>query len=466
MSDLRKRQRSFRSLLTVGIMAAFAAATVSTLVPAQDKPSGPVQTCVTAGCHTGIVNRRVMHGPVAQHKCEACHIELDAATHQFDIVGDPAALCTTCHPMQERTFAHEPLRQGNCTGCHDPHGSDHATMLVADPTQGLCLTCHQKEVTPTFVHGPVATGACILCHEAHSSWHAGLLTEPPRKLCLGCHSEIEPDPVLDRYQHEPMGGDCLVCHDAHASDARYHLHEPSPGLCQRCHETTATELAAPVVHGALTEEGGCLTCHAAHYAPFPALQRGEEITVCLECHDQPIATADDRVLTDMAALLSDNPDHHGPIREGTCTPCHHPHASQETQLLRQAYPPDFYAPFEPERYALCFECHVREMVQSRHGTGLTGFRDGDVNLHWLHVNREKGRTCRACHEVHASSNPFHVRDSVPFGSQGWALEIGFTRTPQGGSCAPGCHVRTTYDRGPEPEPGLEAALLESAGTRP
>jgi len=37
---------------------------------------------------------------------------------------------------------------------------------------------------------------------------------------------------------------------------------------------------------------------------------------------------------------------------------------------------------------------------------LTNFRDGARNLHFLHVNKAvRGRTCRACHEVHASKQP-------------------------------------------------------------
>ena len=80
------------------------------------------------------------------------------------------------------------------------------------------------------------------------------------------------------------------------------------------------------------------------------------------------------------------------------------------------------------------------------GDRQDGFRDGDLNLHWVHVNREKGRTCRACHEVHASSNPFHIRDSVPFGRDKWELPINYEINDTGGSCAPGCHSAQIYSR--------------------
>jgi len=70
----------------------------------------------------------------------------------------------------------------------------------------------------------------------------------------------------------------------------------------------------------------------------------------------------------------------------------------------------------------------------------TGFRNGERNLHWVHVNKKtKGRTCRTCHEVHASKRPRLVAESVPFGKRGWRLPLNFEKTETGGSCQPGCH---------------------------
>ncbi|MCP3904906.1 MAG: hypothetical protein GY715_14875 [Planctomycetes bacterium] len=448
------------------ILTCVCAAGLPELLPSQDKPTGPVESCVTAECHTGIVQRRIVHGPVAQRKCAACHVETDAAEHRFAIPGERRELCTTCHAMSHRTYLHEPVRQGNCTGCHDPHGSEHALMLVADPTRGLCLGCHHEneDASRAFVHGPVATGACILCHEAHSSWQPALLTEPPRTLCLGCHDEVRPDPRRDRHVHAPVADDCLGCHDAHASDVRHQLHEAAPGLCYRCHDAMREQIAeARLVHGAVTADGGCSTCHRPHFSALPALRSRTDAELCLDCHDKPMTAADGRRITNMRQHLDEHPDHHGPIREGSCVGCHLPHASEAPNLLRLAYPPDFYAPYDAARYTLCFECHIPAMVQSQQGTGATRFRDGDLNLHWLHVNKKKGRTCRACHEVHASKNPFHMRDAVPFGTQGWLLEIRYEKSPDGGSCTPGCHAAKSYDRTLVPETDAPG---DGAGSRP
>src|SRR5581483_6636667 len=63
----------------------------------------------------------------------------------------------------------------------------------------------------------------------------------------------------------------------------------------------------------------------------------------------------------------------------------------------------------------------------------------------VHVNKQdRGRSCYACHNTHASSHDLHVRDSVPYGN--WQMPINFNKTQSGGSCAPGCHKELHYDR--------------------
>jgi hypothetical protein len=89
-------------------------------------------------------------------------------------------------------------------------------------------------------------------------------------------------------------------------------------------------------------------------------------------------------------------------------------------------------------------CHLSKVFTTEKTTTLTDFRDGDRNLHFIHVNKKtKGRTCRACHRTHASDRPMHMADKVPFG--GWEIPINFKSLPKGGSCAPGCHKPRSYD---------------------
>lgn len=417
--------------------------------PPQDAPA---QTCA-GECHQEILSRRVMHGP-AQRDCEACHVLGDRERHTFFLINTPEELCVRCHAIPQRSHTHAPARDGACMDCHDPHGSDHPAVLVADPRRELCATCHQPaQFQGEYVHGPVVLGACVVCHEPHASAEPALLRQSERETCLSCHAEVlgetEDEQGVITHTHAALDQGCSGCHDPHASDHRFQLRELAPRLCMTCHEDQVQQTleGAKVVHGAVLQEGGCNVCHEPHRSRLPNLQRATQPKLCLDCHNRPMKTDETgAVLANMASLLEHNPDHHGPIREGSCTACHSAHSADRFRLLIDDYPPDFYAPFKVETFSLCFKCHIPDLVLKDQGRGLTQFRDGDTNLHWLHVNQEKGRTCRACHEVHASRRPAHVREAVPFGSAGWMLEINFEQTSDGGVCTPACHQTKTYER--------------------
>ena len=114
------------------------------------------------------------------------------------------------------------------------------------------------------------------------------------------------------------------------------------------------------------------------------------------------------------------------------------------KMLKHFFAEKFYNPFDPQLYSLCFECHKQDLVLDERTTVLTNFRNGDLNLHYLHVHRKKGRTCISCHEAHGGSQESQVRRSTPFGV--WDIPVGFTKTPTGGKCLASCHVTKEYDR--------------------
>jgi len=59
-------------------------------------------------------------------------------------------------------------------------------------------------------------------------------------------------------------------------------------------------------------------------------------------------------------------------------------------------------------------CHKEALVTTGKTVTITNFRNGEINLHMLHVNQNKGRTCRACHDVHASDQEDHIREEFRF----------------------------------------------------
>ncbi len=412
----------------------------------------------------------MLHVPTARRKCDACHTLVDALEHRFAPTVPLERLCASCHVQTHRTFVHEPVLSGDCTGCHDPHGSDHRFLLLDDPAKDLCYRCHPREEfgDRKHVHGPVAAGACILCHEPHSSWNPKLLVTDERKLCQTCHADVMAELELSRHTHEPvLEGRCLQCHDPHASDHSAQLRAGAPQLCFSCHEHDDIRQRIEVgelVHGAISTPDSCTACHTGHGSFLPKLLAEPPMNLCLSCHSEAVEVNGGRRPVNMAALLRDNPNHHGPIRRADCSACHDPHVSPNFQLLLEAYPKTFYAPFNLDNYRLCFKCHFEELVTAENGRGATGFRDGERNLHFIHVNKEeKGRTCRACHEVHASQRPFHIREAVPFGDGGWEIEINFETSPDGGRCAPGCHEPLNYRRNPAPAERDADSALQADG---
>jgi predicted CXXCH cytochrome family protein len=250
------------------------------------------------------------------------------------------------------------------------------------------------------------------------------------------------------FLHEPATQDCTTCHDPHFSNEPHALRDPIEQTCFACHEDIEQQVAGAVApHAAVFTGERCANCHDPHGAGRPELLRDSQDVLCLQCHDQPIEAAAGRTIQGMGELLRDREFLHGPVRTGNCTACHNVHGASHARLLRERFTDQFYASFDLANYALCFDCHQSGLVTEPRTTALTDFRDGDLNLHYVHVNRdEKGRTCRTCHEIHGSDLPKHIAETVPFEGSQWAMPIGFELMENGGSCGPGCHTQRTYRR--------------------
>ncbi len=305
-------------------------------------------------------------------------------------------------------------------------------------------------------HAPYEMGECGICHTGDDPADPGPVEGSVTELCYGCHEAIEQAMKQSRAVHAAVEDDCTYCHNPHNAAYRMLLIEKSPKLCADCHEDVWEEATeAPVRHDSVESGDGCLNCHSPHASNVDSLLKGLAYDLCVDCHSEDgLVDEQGRKLTGFGELLASNPVVHGPIAAQDCSACHTPHGGKIFRLLVTRYPEKFYAPFDPENYELCFSCHNEEVVSAERTTTLTGFRDGDQNLHFVHVNKkDRGRTCRACHEVHAAPQEHLVRDGVPYGKSGWILKINYTRTPNGGSCAKTCHGELSYDRSKTPVSG-------------
>jgi len=295
-------------------------------------------------------------------------------------------------------------------------------------------------------HAPFEAGDCKICHQSADPKQPGPLTKQTPALCLDCHEEF--DSVLKRsHTHPPARAACTTCHNPHNANFRKLLLQEPRVLCTTCHDKVGkASSSATVPHKALTTGAQCTNCHNPHGSDVEKLLLQLPFDLCVSCHKvDTMVDAKGKKLQNIKTWLDNNPDWHGPVAAKDCVGCHVPHGSDHFRLLKEDYPQEFYAPYDARTYALCFSCHQEQAFSTAQTNTLTSFRNGTKNLHFVHLQQPgRGRTCRACHEVHASKQEHHIRDGVPYGSGGWTLKLNYKKTETGGSCEKTCHQERSY----------------------
>jgi predicted CXXCH cytochrome family protein len=414
--------------------ASFASAT-------EQKHSDPSKSCVSSECHAKIVDHKYLHGPLKIGQCTVCHAPLPGTDHKFKLLETEAKLCLICHKGVDTKgyLLHDPVAKGKCLGCHDPHGSEEPYQVSKTPASKMCDECHNKKpvLTRKYAHKPVAEGKCLSCHRPHASKATKLLEASGSKLCLQqCHEKMRPVVVGGKEQKMHLASeDCTRCHRAHDSNLPSLLTRSPAELClDGCHkETKAVIETSRFKHDAMTKEMACAECHRAHDNKYGNLLRKPETELCFTCHKE------------LQAQIAAAKFKHRPFSDNWCIACHQPHGSKNSKLLIADYPSATVSAYDPAKYALCFTCHREDLVRDRYVDNQTNFRNGRLNLHYLHVNRgNAGHTCRACHVEHASNQPAHIGEKVQSGN--WEIPISFDKSKTGGSCLTGCHKEYSYDR--------------------
>jgi len=259
--------------------------------------------------------------------------------------------------------------------------------------------------------------------------------------CTECHSDLLEYDMM----HYPAEDACDNCHEStgasHPSDDSlgFRLMDQIPALCYYCHEE-------PMQHAVSHQpyaKGNCLACHQAHGSAESFLLRLADPDLCLNCHNRDYRTDSTETLN-IRQLVKGRMKAHSAIEGGGCLSCHQSHGSEIRALLMDNYPGEDYLPAQTENFGLCFLCHDTDLLNVRETEWGTGFRNGKKNLHWLHINGNKGRNCRMCHNIHGSPSPFLMEEKLGFGS--WEMQMNFIPEEQGGSCFPGCHGKFSYRR--------------------
>ncbi|MBI4601277.1 MAG: cytochrome c3 family protein, partial [Planctomycetes bacterium] len=280
--------------------------------------------------------------------------------------------------------------------------------------------CHAGLTGSPLTHGPVAVGACDACHlaEVGTGEHRFDRARPKGELCTFCHNIPSGGPrgentgvVLNR---------AIAVLEPRRTSPQIVLHKPYA-------------------------DGECTSCHDPHGGKTGTLLVAEGVAaLCDKCHEKEIVLPSGHRVSSVKDEIAAATVKHGPVEKGDCGACHLLHGAPHRHLLPKEHSSEMYVEFSERAYDFCFSCHDRRLVLEERTTS-TRFRDGDRNLHHVHVNRTKGRSCGVCHATHGGRTPGLVRDTVPFGPGGWRLPIGFARSETGGSCASGCHKKLGYD---------------------
>jgi predicted CXXCH cytochrome family protein len=302
-----------------------------------------------------------------------------------------------------------------------------------------------------FTHDPYDASdetSCATCHSTTAEGTRGPVSDTTNGLCLTCHDDPAEGAGEGARRHNAEHGRCVDCHNAHNARVEPMLLDEPTVLCTRCHDTVASAMKSTTPHGALATPTACIACHAPHASKERALLLDDANKLCLSCHQSDaLVDHQGQKLANIHAIVTTAKNVHAPIESEGCVGCHQPHGGERFRMLKEAFPSSFYAPYARESYALCFSCHEESLVEAKITRSETEFRDGDMNLHAVHVDRgERGRTCRACHDIHGSNLPHQLTESVTYGSHGWRLPLNFKETENGGSCAKTCHVVKSYDR--------------------
>ncbi|NVO01270.1 MAG: cytochrome c3 family protein [Bacteroidetes bacterium] len=276
-------------------------------------------------------------------------------------------------------------------------GFNYSVANQGDFKVGKCLDCHDDKLKQAVVH-PVAEG-CDNCHVATGKEHPG-------------------------------------------SDKGFTLSQKLPDLCITCHPDAMDATKSPFSHKALTEKKSCVNCHSPHSTTEKKLLLKDEKTLCLSCHNKSI-TSGTKKYSNIKLIVEKSKYVHAAIESG-CISCHTPHGSKTAQLLKNNFPEGNYADSKKDSYSICFSCHEPGLLELEKSTVATSFRNGDKNLHFIHLKGPKGRSCNLCHNMHGSNNEHLIDDFVNFGN--YKLPINYKPESTGGSCAPGCHSEKKYVR--------------------
>lgn len=239
----------------------------------------------------------------------------------------------------------------------------------------------------------------------------------------------------------------IISNNVDAQENNFPINKEASCITSSCHADMGMK---KYVHVVGVDGKNCNRCHEIVMEGEHSFKKlpSETYPLCAKCHSEEFTTPPDLKGAPPKVIFEDKDiKFHAPFAEGKCTECHDAHESNFYKYLKTEYPGEFYASYSAETYSLCLtSCHkgLEKALTEPRTFNATEFRNGNLNLHFRHVNKTKGRTCKICHHHHGSKNPKLIKEFFFFGKR--KLAIKYEKTKTGGSCITACHVPVKYDR--------------------
>ncbi len=286
-----------------------------------------------------------------------------------------------------------------------------SSLAFAAGEKPSCTTskCHGSIAVGKVVHPPVKGGECETCHVADEG-------AKPEK-------SADKSPEKSKKSKLPTG---------HAVFKPLSFPQANE-TCLMCHDGIAETIKKAVSPHSAVVDSGCTACHDPHHSAQGKLLKVEVPKLCFGCHDA------------METLLKENENQHPPVTD--CLGCHQPHGGANRTLLKEKFTDKNYLPFDEKEFALCFSCHDAALITKETVSEETGFRNGKRNMHFFHIRQAKkwgGRSCRVCHELHASKGPKLIRTKTVY--REFEIPMKYEPNTNGGGCTAACHTLKKYDR--------------------
>jgi predicted CXXCH cytochrome family protein len=235
-----------------------------------------------------------------------------------------------------------------------------------------CLQCH-TELIPAMskpsVHNPFLLKGCTACHTPHGKIVQKTVIAGAVQTWERTKTLVEWIPlkmVLDVFYSsettatETPGGRVKSVTEDRVKGETSNLVLPADELCWMCHGNLGPGLSMAYPHSPF-KEGFCTNCHNPHASDFRALLVQDERDLCVTCHPIGPELARKQV--------------HPPVEGRYCLNCHSPHASEYRGILVD------------NQRDLCFQCHPSV---------------APLSLKPVQHNPFLYDNCTGCHEPHGS----------------------------------------------------------------